>query len=380
MKILFEDFNRDRFLPLSYTRPLSQFRVGITTLEEKWLSYFPFDYGWKTADYLQVKFPSVSDSDLLVINALVIPNENLIAVVKNLKKDHGLQKDGVIIAYKGNPVFEEYTEEILSINAIWEIFQKNGEVIKQDFQRLTKGRVSKILPKHVTIIGEGEVFLEEGASVLASSLNTSAGPIYIGKNAEVMEGSVIRGPFSLCEGATLKMASKIYGDTTIGPHCKVGGEVSNSVFFSYSNKGHDGFLGNSILGEWCNLGADTNSSNLKNNYSPVKVWSYESNRMENTGLQFCGLIMGDHSKTGINTMLNTGTVVGVCANIFGGGFPDKFIPSFTWGGADGFVEFRMDKAEELATKMMARRKVDFKDSDKEIFESILKLSSSYRMS
>ena len=257
--------------------------------------------------------------------------------------------------------------DVLKIENVWDIFSKNGEALKADFDLLTKGRKSQVISKSNTIVGKRNlVFLEKGAKAEAAIFNTNSGPIYIGKNAEVMEGSVVRGPFALCDDSTLKLACKVYGPTTIGPHSNVGGEVNNSVIFGFSNKEHDGFLGNSVIGEWCNLGADTTNSNLKNNYGEVKIFSYESNGTKNTGLQFCGLIMGDHSKCGINTMFNTGTVVGVGANIFGGGFPPTHIPSFVWGGAEGFDTYRLEKLFETANRVYARRHLTLEAAEKKI--------------
>ena len=268
-------------------------------------------------------------------------------------------------------------QEWLRLNHPWDIFRLNGEVLQSDFVRLTDGKTSAKLNDTNVLIGD-EIFLEEGVAVNGAILNADKGPIYLGKDAEIMEGVTIRGPFSLGDHAVVKMGAKIYGPTTIGPYCKVGGEISNSILQAYSNKGHDGFLGNSVIGEWCNLGADTNSSNLKNNYGEVRVWDYEEAKSISTGLQFCGLIMGDHSKSGINTMFNTGTVVGVCANIFGAQFPPKFIPSFLWGGSGQWDLFKMEKAIEVAEKMMSRRQVTFSSEDEKIFQEILRLSQSYR--
>src|SRR5690606_7840722 len=252
-----------------------------------------------------------------------------------------------------------------------DIFSKNTLAIQADFDLLTKGRQSAAIPDSVFCINRKNIFVEEGARLNFASLNASDGPIYIGKNAEIMEGCTIRGPFALCDSSTLKMQTKIYGGTSIGPHSKVGGEVNNSVIFGYSNKAHDGFLGNSVIGEWCNLGADTNNSNLKNNYAEVKLWDYEKEGFANTGLQFCGLMMGDHSKCGINTMFNTGTVVGVSANIFGSGFPRNFIPSFSWGGSGGFTTYNTEKAFEVAKVVMSRRNIEFSDLDAKILVHVV---------
>jgi UDP-N-acetylglucosamine diphosphorylase/glucosamine-1-phosphate N-acetyltransferase len=266
-----------------------------------------------------------------------------------------------------------YETELIKIAHTWDIFQKNDDVLRADFDILTEGRISQPIPKSNNVIAPENVFIEEGAKLEFVTLNASTGPIYIGKDAEIMEGSVIRGPFALCEHAQVKLGTKIYGATTVGPHSRVGGEINNSVIFGYSNKGHDGFLGNSVLGEWCNLGADTNNSNLKNNYAPVKLWNYELNEYENTGLQFCGLMMGDHSKSGINTMFNTGTVVGVSSSIFGGGFPATFLPSFTWGGIDSSEVYNVDKAIETMKIVMSRRSVDLTPEDEDIIRYLAEI-------
>ena len=271
----------------------------------------------------------------------------------------------------------EYTEAYACIADVWDIFSLNDQAIREDFSLLTEGRTSQRLDGSNALIGH-QIFVEEGAEVQAATLNSTIGPIYIGKNAEIMEGSVVRGPLALCEGAVLKLSTKIYGATTIGPYSKVGGEVNNSVIFGYSNKGHDGFLGNSVLGEWCNLGADTNVSNLKNNYAEIKLWNYEKGGFKNSGLQFCGMMMGDHSKSGINTMFNTATVVGVSANVYGGGFPRNFIPSFAWGGSEKWIPYRFDKAMEVAEKVMERRKVTLSPEDKDILEEVFNRSEQYR--
>lgn len=381
MTIVFIDIDRERFYPFTLTRPCATMRVGITTLEEKWLSYYDGEVYYQTEDYLQGKYKSNFEEADLIINPLVIPSDKLVYEINSLKVGEALYVGSLFVASKGNELTKvESNVDVISIDEKWDLFQKNGACIKIDFDRITKGRTSEKLPNHVTVIGDNPVFVENGAIVNGSFINTNDGPVYIGKGAEVMEGSIVRGPLAICDHATIKMGAKIYGDTTIGPYSKVGGEVSNSVIFGYSNKGHDGFIGNSVLGEWCNLGADTNSSNLKNNYSPVRIWSYKSNKMEDTNLQFCGVLMGDHSKTGINTMLNTATVVGVCANIFGGDFPEKFIPSFSWGGANGFVPFKIEKAQEVAERMMERRKVEFTQEDLKIFQAIQEKSKKYKMS
>lgn len=384
--ILFDD-NREALLPLTFTRPVCEIRVGIMTIREKWEKALNQPLSTLTEDYLSVKFPLELSNENVFINGGVCPNKELIAAIQSLEVNQRLVADEKILAMKtaGNelPNFDDFegvsfTNDVLTIEKPWDIFSKNGDALKADFEVLTADRTSQKLSASNTVIGNGQVFLEEGAKAEACIFNTSNGAIYLAANTEVMEGSVIRGPFALCEGSSVKLASKIYGPTTIGPHSKVGGEVNNSVIIGYSNKGHDGFLGNSVLGEWCNLGADTNNSNLKNNYDEVRVWSYEKGRFAKTGLQFCGLIMGDHSKSGINTMFNTGTVVGVSTNVFGSGFPRTFIPSFQWGGAAGFVEYNQDKAFATANRVMQRRGLELNQVEEDILKSVYELTKSYR--
>lgn len=376
MNIVLSDQGKHlRFAPLSLTRPIGDLRFGILTNVERIKFLVPnASIFFETEDYLTTKFPFTSKI-AFKINASVLLNQKLIEEILGLELNQALYSEDLWIAERGLDINEKIESKnlIVSLENRWDIFEKNGLAILNDFEFITKDRESVALPKTNTIIGdENLIFLEEGAKIEACILNTNSGPIYIGKDAEVMEGSIIRGPFALCEHAGIKMGSKIYGPTTVGPHCKVGGEVSNVVFQAFSNKGHDGFLGNSVIGEWCNLGADTNSSNLKNNYSKVNAYSYETNSIEKTDLQFMGLIMGDHSKCGINTMFNTATVVGVSANIYGGDFPPKYIPSFSWGGSDGFVPFDLEKAIQASKAMMRRRGLDFTQGDLEIFEFIIK--------
>ncbi len=380
--ILFDGSVRDALLPLTFTRPVADIRIGILTIREKWEKYLGTTITTVTEDYLSEKFPMVEMEENVLINAAFCPNDVLVEMIQFLAPNQGIVKDGEIIAFftedhQENIDFDNYEwleleDDVLKIEHIWDIFQKNDQAIREDFDLLTFERKSQPIPSTVNVISAENIFIEEGAKLQFCTLNAETGPIYIGKNTEIMEGSVVRGPFALCESAQLKLSTKIYGATTIGPHCRVGGEVNNSVLFAYSNKGHDGFLGNSVLGEWCNLGADTNNSNLKNNYGVVKLYNYETEQMEDTGLQFCGLIMGDHSKSGINTMFNTGTVVGVCSNIFGGGYPKNFIPSFSWGGVENIAEYKLDKALETAKIVMSRRNVELTDLDQEILQFVFK--------
>ncbi|GGW66822.1 UDP-N-acetylglucosamine diphosphorylase/glucosamine-1-phosphate N-acetyltransferase [Winogradskyella epiphytica] len=386
--ILFDGPYHNNLLPFTYTRPVAEIRVGILTIRQKWESYLDYTTTTITEDYLSEKFPMVEMEENIMINASFLPNLEVVENVKNLKQNQALFKGEDVIAFFSKEGEEhedfsdfeaiEYEGEVLKIEHTWDIFSKNGEALIEDFNLITKDRTSEPIPASVNTVNPENIFIEKGATLNFATLNASSGPIYIGRDSEVMEGSLVRGPFALCDHSTLKLGAKIYGPTTIGPHSKVGGEVNNSVIFGYSNKGHDGFLGNSVLGEWCNLGADTNNSNLKNNYAEVRLWDYETGGFAKTGLQFCGLMMGDHSKCGINTMFNTGTVVGVSANIFGSGFPRNFVPSFSWGGSSGFVTYKTNKAFEVAEVVMGRRNEEFTDMDKAILEHVFEETKQYR--
>lgn len=387
--------NRTQLLPLSYTRSVADMRIGILTIKEKWERYFGQSLGVLTEDYLQPKYGALShDIETLFIASNVFPTAQLVAEIQLLTAEHGLSFSDKIIGFKTTikvaniASFKsiipdlKFTSSVVAAQFVESpsaIFKYNGQEIENDFKLLTAGRVSKSLSPTNTLIGPADkLFIEEDAVVEASILNTNTGYIYIGHQAEIMENCAVRGPLALCEHAGLKMSAKIYGATTIGPHCKVGGEVNNAVFFAYSNKGHDGFIGNSVIGEWCNLGADTNNSNLKNNYGDVDVWSYATEKYEDTGMQFHGLIMGDHAKSGINTMFNTGTVVGVSANVFGSDFPPKFIPSFSWGGAQWLRTFTFEKSLEVAERMMERRGIKLSESDIAILKEVFERDKKYR--
>jgi UDP-N-acetylglucosamine diphosphorylase/glucosamine-1-phosphate N-acetyltransferase len=375
-------------LPLTFTRPVSEIRIGILTIKQKWDVWLKTTCSYSTQKYLTQKFPLSEKENSLFIASNVCPDIKLLETIAALKPKQALVKNNKLIAFIGASADidnlgslskTEISFPVFEINNTWEIFQKNAEAIASDFEILTSGKKSQAISSSVTIIGDKNlVFFEAGAKAEACILNTTTGPIYIGKDAEIMEGSAIRGPFALCEHSTLKLNTKIYGATTIGPECKVGGEVSNCVIFGYSNKAHDGFIGNSVIGEWCNLGADTNSSNLKNNYGSIKLFNYAQNKSIDSGLQFCGLIMGDYSKSGINTMFNTGTVVGVGANIFGGGFPVTHIPAFSWGGAQGFETYKQEKLFETSEKVFERRALKFGDTEKNILNEVFKLTTEYR--
>lgn len=386
--ILFDGTVRDALLPFTFTRPVADIRIGILTIREKWEKYLGYTTTTVTEEYLSEKYPMVEMESNVMINASFLPNPNLVEKIKNLKSNQALFAGDTVIAFFTSDTQDEvdfdtyeimeHQDEVMTVAHTWDIFSKNDAAIRADFELLTADRKSQAIPKSVNVIAPENIFIEEGAKLEFVTLNASTGPIYIGANSEIMEGSVIRGPFALCESGRVKLATKVYGATTVGPHSVIGGEVNNSVLFGYSNKGHDGFLGNSVLGEWCNIGADSNNSNLKNNYEPVKLWSYETENFAQTGLQFCGLMMGDHSKCGINTMFNTGTVVGVSANIFGSGFPRNFVPSFSWGGASGFTTYQTNKAFQTAKIAMARRNVEFTDLDAAILEHVFESTKKYR--
>lgn len=378
--ILFDGAVREALLPFTFTRPVADLRIGILTIREKWEMLLGYTTSTITEEYLATKYPMIEMEENVMINASFLPNQEVVDKIKTLGENQLiLFKEEVVAFYivggQEEVDFDEFEwieleEELIQVQHKWDLFQKNDQALRADFQLLTEDSISEPIPSSVQVINPENVFIEEGAKLEFVTLNASTGPIYIGKNAEIMEGSVIRGPFALGEEAQVKMGTKIYGATTIGPHCRVGGEVNNAVMFGYSNKGHDGFLGNAVIGEWCNLGADTNNSNLKNNYGNVKLWNYEVQDYEDTGLQFCGLMMGDHSKCGINTMFNTGTVIGVGCSIFGGGFPKTFLPSFTWGGVTEDTVYQLDKALETMKVVMSRRHIELTEEDADIIKYI----------
>ncbi len=390
--ILFSDEHWFNLLPLTFTRPVCELRVGIMTLKEKWKYYLKGTCSDITQDYLSNKYPVRIEEDNLLINSTFLPNPSLLSHIESMNLMDALFFDDELVAARVDRStlevlqatgegFSDLRNIILNEDAIFDlrritmphhIFIENGKEIIRDFDIITKDKESHPISPTNTILGTHPIFVEEGVWMESCILNATDGPIYIGKEAVIMENSVLRGPVSVGEHAVVKVGAKIYKDTTIGPNCKVGGEVQNTVFLANSNKGHDGYIGNSVIGEWCNLGADTNTSNLKNNYLPVKVWSYTKKSFVNTGEQFCGLIMGDHSKSGINTMFNTGTVVGVACNIFGDGFPRTFIPSFSWGGAAGFTTHQLEKALETADVVMKRRGISLTEYDREILTHLSK--------
>src|SRR5680860_1426117 len=385
--ILFDGSARNQLLPFTFTRPVADIRIGILTIREKWERILETTTSTVTEDYLSHKWPMVEMAENIMINASFLPTPEFLKQIENLKPNQAIFHEEDIVAFVSfedqEVDFSAFTQLELEVGVFqiahtWDIFSKNGDALVADFDLLTKNRKSQPIPASNNVIGRENIFVEVGANVEFTTLNATAGPIYIGADAEIMEGCLIRGPFALCESSSLKMGAKIYGPTTVGPFSRVGGEVNNSVIFGYSNKGHEGFLGNSVLGEWCNLGADTNNSNLKNNYAEVRLWDYETEGFAKTGLQFCGLMMGDHSKCGINTMFNTGTVVGVSSNIFGTGFLRNFIPSFSWGGANGMTTYKTEKAFEVAEIAMNRRNIEFLEEDRAILEHIFEETKKWR--
>jgi UDP-N-acetylglucosamine diphosphorylase/glucosamine-1-phosphate N-acetyltransferase len=374
--------NWTQLLPLTFTRPVAALRIGILTIADKWDMYAKqadiLTHGYIAFPFLSALYPANTPrQEKLLVAGYALPNPTLWQAILALEPEQQLWHKDTPLAWRTNLEVSDalvstfprlaledgivqYDKELVLIDNPTDIFALNGAQIRHDYALVTKGRISAgVTDPHTIVYGAENLFVEEGASIKASIINAEDGPVYIGKGAQIQEGSVVKGPFALCDNAVVNMSAKIKGDTTIGPYCKVGGEVGNTVFQAFSNKGHDGFLGNSVIGAWCNLGADTNSSNLKNNYQQVSIFSYASNSQRDTGRLFCGLIMGDHSKAGINTMFNTGTVVGVGCNIFGGGFPAKHLEPFTWGGLqDGYSHYKINKLIETERLVMARRSLD----------------------
>lgn len=392
--ILFDDESREQMLPLSYTRPVAEIRTGIYTIRERWEKLLKGKASYITSEYLSQRFPIHIEDDNIVINGAIMPNDRLVRLIELLEPNEALMDGGNLLAARlnhhqfENLLRDEAIEEISGLEMAdtpfihlaypWDLFLYLRATIEYDYNLITRGRVSQTIPSNNQVIAGDNIFLEEGAQVSCAILNAQSGPIYIGRNAQVMEGAILRGPVTIGEGSTIKMGAKIYGPTAIGPDCKIGGELKDVVILGHSNKAHDGYLGNSIIGEWCNLGAGTTTSNLKNNYSAVRMWDYSTRTMRDSGLQFLGLVMGDHSKAGIQTMFNTGTIVGVSSNIFGEGFPPKFVPSFTWGGASGLITHRLDEALSTASKVMARRDIEFTSIDENILRKVFELSVMYR--
>ena len=379
MNIILFDTAREHgnLLPLTFTRPVADLRLGIDTLREKWEALLPGDYSYLTTPYLSEKYPSRITSDNIYIAGHLIATPQWAEQIASLQPGEAIADDDEIWAYRGGIFSDEHIAKARKIapqapadciRFPYDLFGKNGDAIQADFARITRGRESAPLSSTCTLIGDAsQLFIEPGAVVECAILNTTHGPIYIGAEAEIMETCAVRGPFAMCCHAVLNMGTKVYGPTTLGPYCKVGGELNNVIMTGYSNKAHDGFLGNAVIGEWCNLGADTVSSNLKNTYAEIKLWNYPLRQFRRTGLQFCGLIMGDHSKAGINTMFNTATVTGIGCNIYGPGFPRTYIPSFSEGGAQGFKEVPLARFFDIAERMMARRHKLLTEADKRLY-------------
>jgi UDP-N-acetylglucosamine diphosphorylase/glucosamine-1-phosphate N-acetyltransferase len=394
--IFFDGELHGALLPLTFTRPVADLRVGILTIKEKWERRLNGQGSFLTQPFLQSKFPLILEDDNYLISSGLLPSDELVTIIANLSNNEVLLKNGDLVAARldrhavdvlngeDDPDHLQMLElpdsiEIRLIEKPWHLLTQNKAEIEIDFDLLTQGRSSQPIPLSNRVVDADRIFIEEGASVELATLNASTGSIYIGSNAVVMEGCLVRGPLALCDKAQLRMGTRIYGPTTIGPGAKAGGEINNSILWGNTNKAHEGYLGNAVLGEWCNLGADTNNSDLKNNYEEVKLWSHVSERFEKTGLQFLGLIMGDHSKCGINTMFNTGTVVGVSANIFGDGFPRNFIPSFSWGGAAGFQTYQLPKALDTINRVWARRNRSLEPVDLDILQQVYQDTAAQRV-
>lgn len=388
--LLFDDQAHETLLPLTYTRPVANLRIGILTIAEKWAKHLQTSFSYVTQPYLQAKFPAEYNAENLFINGGFCPNPRLLEAIDQLPIGVGLYYKSRLLAVKLTEVnarefsvqtqfdrVHEYSEDVIYIKYPEDIFRNNGVELQRDFDLLTQGRTSAAISSTNTVLGNN-FFAEEGAVAECSTFNTTNGPIYLGHHTEVWEGCHIRGGLALCHDSQIKMGAKIYGATTVGPHCRVGGEISNAVLWGYSSKGHEGFLGNSVLGEWCNIGADSNNSNLKNNYTEVKLWDYTTQHFRPTGLQFCGLIMADHAKCGINTMFNTGTVVGVSANVFGAGYPRNYVPDFSWGGSHHLEVYKLEKVFETVERVYARRNRQLDETEKQLLQQVFNLTQPYR--
>lgn len=393
--VLFDSAAHRSLLPLTYARPVADLRVGILTIAEKWARRTQATTSFLATDYLRPAFPYTLGEDNLFVDGCLLPTLELLSVARSMKSGTIYTNDGRPLIFRlSRKAAERYIQSgqlpqdgrqqlphlpLVHLTHPSDLFTLNDRFLREDFELLTAGRNSAALSPTNTVIGPPErIFLEAGVTLEACTINTNDGPVYFGEGALVLEGSLLRGPLAAGAGAVIKMGAKVYGGTTIGPRCKVGGEINNTIFQANSNKGHDGYIGNAVVGEWCNIGADTNASNLKNDYGPVKVWSYAERAVRQTGLQFHGLIMGDHGKAGINTMFNTGTVMGFSTNVFGAGFPPTFLPSFGWGGPQGLSTYRLEKAIETATRVMKRRGYTFGDNDRKLFTEIFRRSADYR--
>ena len=385
-------------LPISYTRPVAAFRIGIRTLREQWEAILPGEYFYRPVDFQRDKFGTVpaGESDIYFVAGNLLPDESMAERIGRLAPGEALVSGGETLAFRGaeedldagnfGTAVEVDTSEARRIRYVFDIFLNNAELICRDYRRMVSGRRSAPLSDSVRVIGEKcdadgnpMIFLEEGASVEGATINVKEGPVYIGRDATVMEDATLRGPIALCRNAQIKMGARIYGGTTFGPYCKIGGEVQNAVIFGYSNKAHDGYLGNAVIGEWCNLGAGVFASNLKNDYTKIRIWNYPQHKFMRTDLQFCGLIMADHSKAGINCMFNTATVVGVGVNLHGSGFPRTFVASFQEGSpAGGMTDVPLEKFYQIAERVMGRRGLTLTDADRRIYERVYEVASRYK--
>ena len=384
MNVILFDKNPKLFYPLSLTRPISEFKIGIFTIKQKWSQYYD-NISYSCEQHLNNIYPTLIAKNNLWIDSTIIPNNNLIVELNSLKNGEALYQDDILIAFvsekfKLEKLYKRKTSlKIIRINTLTDIFTINSSEIRNDFKLIEKKDNSLLDRKSIKVFGDNtDIYIHPNAKLKNATLNSENGPIFIDEDCDIMENVSIRGPFSINKSSVVKMGAKIYEGCSIGPFCKIGGEVSNSVFFGYSSKSHDGFIGNSVIGKWCNLGADTNNSNLKNNYSNVKLWNYEFQSFVDTGLQFCGMIMGDHSKTGINTMINTGSVIGVGVNLFGPGFTRNFIPSFSWGGSNGFTEHKFNMFKETSIRVMKRRNKCFDKNQSNLYETVFDMTKRYR--
>ncbi len=399
--ILFDDRQRENFLPLSYTNTLADMLFGMFTNRQRWQRFLQTEVSSLTVPHLREKFPTANQNENILINSRLIPSADLLKEITGMESGSKITHDGVVIAMRvkseqvdkinSNDSIDSYYEsvdevELMSVRSnfevslienLWDFFKMNGDMFSRDLSLLNKDDFKKKIGEGNTFLGD-EIYIHKNAIINAAILNSNSGPIVIDEGAEVMEGSIIRGPFYLGKHSSVKLGAKIYGPTSIGEHSKVGGEVNNSIVNSYSNKGHDGFIGNSVLGQWCNLGADTNTSNLKNDYSVVKLWNYDKQSFVKSGLQFLGLVMGDHSKCGINTMFNTGTVIGVSCNLYGAGFQPNFVPSFSWGKPGSFTTYQFEKAMQVASKVMERRNIDLDGKETAVLKAVFEQSEDMR--
>jgi UDP-N-acetylglucosamine diphosphorylase/glucosamine-1-phosphate N-acetyltransferase len=383
---------RVRFYPLTLTRPVSDLRVGICTIAQKWEKWLNTSLSFKTVPHLQALYANpIQGSTCLILQGNLLPTATLVDALQQMVLGDGLRNKDQVIAIcvdvsgindfeRANQLdlrWKNFDEPLDQITYPEDLFLKNGDQIKADFTLLTEGRTSAEISSDNTIIGD-QIFAEEGAKATCAILNSTQGPIYLGKNTEIWEGSLIRGPFALGEGAQVKMGTRSYPNVSIGPYSRVGGELNTCVIWGNSSKGHDGYMGNAVIGEWCNWGADTNNSNLKNNYKEVKIYDYSLQDYRDTQQQFCGIIMGDHAKCAINTAFNTGTVVGVGASVFGPGLQPTFIPDFAWGGSEGMVEHALDKMMDTSVRVYKRRNQVFDEKDAQRLEAVFHLTKAYR--